>query len=128
MSESTEQQALVQWFRYQYPQYLLVSIPNGQWIAGNGKQRAQIMAKYKAEGLEPGMPDLLLCVKRGGYGALFIEMKDKGKTRCSVSKPQREKLGYLNEAGYRAEWAAGWDQAKRIIEEYLSLTPPKSIL
>lgn len=121
MSESTEQQALVQWFRWQYPQYLLASIPNGQWIAGNAKQRAQVMSKYKAEGLEPGMPDLILCVKRGDYGGLFIEMKDKGKTKCSVSANQGEKLEYLRCVGYKAEWAAGWDQAKGIIEEYLSL-------
>ena len=75
----------------QYPQYLLFSIPNGQWIAGEGRRKQALIAKYKAEGLTPGVPDLLLCVMRGGYGALFIEMKDAGKTWSSVTKLQREK-------------------------------------
>lgn len=119
MSESTEQQALFQWFWMQYPQYLLISIPNGQWIAGEGKRKQALIAKYKAEGLTPGIPDTLLCVRRGDYGGLWIEMKDKGKTWCSVSKQQREKLEHLNNAGYKAVWAAGWEQAKNIIEDYV---------
>lgn len=105
----------------QYPQYLLFSIPNGQWIAGEGRRKMALIAKYKAEGLTSGVPDLLLCVMRGGYGGLFIEMKDAGKTCSSLTKKQKDKLDYLNAADYKAVWAAGWDQAKKIIEDYLNL-------
>ena len=64
----------VRWFRLQYPQYadLLFAIPNGGF---RGKATA---AKLKAEGVVAGVADLCLAVPKGGYGALYIEMKQKG--------------------------------------------------
>ena len=49
MSESTEQQVLIAWFRLQYPKYHLIAIPNGQLIGGRNKHA--LAAKYKAEGM-----------------------------------------------------------------------------
>jgi hypothetical protein len=118
MSESTEQQAVVQWFNIKYPKYRLISVPNGQMIGGRNK--FALIKKYKAEGMTSGVSDLLLCVARKGYHGLWIEMKDKGKKASSLSPDQIYWQSEMRDAGYKAEWAAGFDEAKKIIEEYLS--------
>ena len=117
MSESSEQQALIQWFNIQYPKYRLISVPNGQMIGGRNKYA--LIAKYKAEGLTPGVSDLFLCVPKNGYSGLWLEMKARGKEVKSLSDDQALWLSDMVKAGYRAEWAAGFEQAKKIIEEYL---------
>jgi hypothetical protein len=122
MSESTEQQTLIQWFNIQYPQYFLIAYPNGQWVAGTGKLRYALIRKYKAEGMKNGVSDLFLCVRRAGYGGLWLEMKDRGKKASSLSKDQRQWLSDMREAGYMAEWAPGFDEAREVIERYLELT------
>jgi len=117
MSESTEQQLTVSWFRLQYSKYRLISIPNGQMVGGRNKYA--LVNKYKKEGMLPGVSDLFLCVPKNGYGGLWIEMKARAKTASSLSPDQRIWLSDMEKAGYKAEWAAGFEQAKKIIEEYL---------
>lgn len=122
MSERQEQIAVMDWFEKTYPKYYecLFSIPNGSQLAGNKAQRARQMNALKAEGLKPGVSDLFLMVARGGYHGLFIEMKDKGKTKCSVSDTQWEHIRAAREQGYMAEWCAGFDKAKDLITEYMN--------
>lgn len=120
MSESTEQVAVVSWFRLKYPKHHLIAIPNGQWIAGAGKRKFALINKYKAEGLTNGVSDLFLAASKNGYHGLWLEMKDKGKTESSVSKDQKSFIDDMRKAGYKAEWAAGFDQAKKIIEDYMN--------
>jgi len=118
MSESDEQIAVVQWFRLQYPKYRLIAVPNGQMVGGRNK--FALIAKYKKEGMTPGVSDLFLCVPKNGYSGLWIEMKARGKTASTLSLDQRIWLADMEKQGYRAEWAAGFEQAKKIIEEYLT--------
>lgn len=117
MSESTEQQALISWFMLAYPKCRLISIPNGQMIGGRDK--FALIAKYKAEGLTPGVSDLFLCSPKNGYHGLWLEMKDKGKGYKSLSDDQGVWLEDMRKQGYAAEWAAGFDEAKDIIINYL---------
>ena len=121
MSESTEQQALISWFNLQYPNYFLIAYSNGQWVAGIGPRKHALIRKYKAEGMTNGVSDLFLCVQRAQYGGLWLEMKDKSKKASALSKDQRQWLSDMREAGYMAEWAPGFDEAKEIIEKYLKL-------
>jgi hypothetical protein len=118
LSESSEQIAVIQWFQLQYPKYRLISVPNGQMIGGRNK--FALIAKYKAEGLTPGVSDLFLCVPKNGYGGLWLEMKARGKTASSLSPDQRMWLSDMEKIGYRSAWAAGFGEAKIIIEDYLS--------
>lgn len=69
--ESKLQQQCVQWFRWQYPRFekLLFAVPNG---GSRSKVEAGIM---QAEGVMPGVADLILLLSRCGYNALCIEMK-----------------------------------------------------
>lgn len=118
-SESQEQQALIQWFRLKYPQHHMIAIPNGQWIAGEGKRRFALINKYKAEGLTPGVSDLFLCVPKNGQHGMWLEMKAQGKTASSLSPAQQQWGCDMINAGYAAVWASGFEEAKEIIEEYL---------
>ena len=55
----------------------LISVPNGS------KRDAATGAKLVLEGLKRGFPDLALFTPRGGYGALFVEMKKRTGGRLS---------------------------------------------
>lgn len=65
------QQACVQWFNLKFPHLRgrLFAVPNG------GRRDAVTGAKLKAEGVVPGVSDLILLKSNRRYGALLIEMK-----------------------------------------------------
>ena len=110
LTESQEQQAVVEWALWKgLP---LLAIPNG------GKRSAATAARLKAEGVRPGVPDLLLPMARRGFHGLFIEMKRTKGGR--VSDAQREWLHLLDAEGYRAIVCYGAGEAIREIEAYLA--------
>lgn len=81
--EASLQSACVRWFNLQFPKYrgLLFHVPNG------GSRNALEARNLKAQGVVPGVADLLLLLPRKGFGCLCIEMKTKtGKQ----SEHQRE--------------------------------------
>lgn len=121
MSEHNEQVALMNWWAGRYPKYYecLFAIPNGAILAGNATSRARQMNYLKAEGFKPGVSDLFLMVAREDYNGLFIEMKDKGKTKCSVNTNQLEHMNCAIEQGYMAEWCAGFEEARELIDSYM---------
>lgn len=115
-SESDEQRVIVQWcdaFKARYPELkLLYHVPNG------GKRTAREAARFKAEGVKPGVPDLVLPVARNGYHGLYIELKRrKGGT---VSDNQKEWIKALTEQGYRAVVCKGADEAISEITAYMT--------
>ena len=84
MSESEIQQSCLRWFALQYPVFaregMLFHIPNeGIRLGGMG-------AKMVREGIVRGVADLCLCIPRGGYHALYIEMKRPG----SYQRPEQK--------------------------------------
>ena len=69
-------------------------------------------------GLVAGNPDLTLAIPRGGFGALYLEMKKVG------GKPRPEQIKQmelLRSVGNKVEWADNATDAIKIIENYLSL-------
>lgn len=114
-TEGEEQALLFSWAAMslrKYPELgLLFHIPNG------GKRGKAEAARFKAEGVKAGVPDLFLPVARGKYHGLFIELKRYNGGR--VSKFQRSWLLGLELQGYRAEVAHGWKEAAEIIKNYL---------
>lgn len=121
MSEHDEQVAVVDWWALQYPKIYncLFSIPNGASLWGNKWQKAKQMQALKAEGLLPGVSDLMLIVPSGEYVGMFLEMKNKNKTRCSVSKTQWDFIQLAREHGYHADWYAGADNAIESLKAYM---------
>lgn len=77
--EDNEQMILIRWAQFEsgrHPELsLLFHVPNG------GKRSKVEAARFKAMGVQAGVPDLFLPVPRGAYHGLFIEMKaPKGRT------------------------------------------------
>lgn len=112
--EHVEQCALMDWARLaskRIPELeLLHAVPNG------GFRFKATAAAMKREGAVAGVPDLDLPVSRGPWHGLRIEMKAKDGT---VSDAQRWWIARLRAEGYRAEICYGWEEAKRVILEYL---------
>jgi nitroreductase len=76
--------------------------------------------RLKKTGVLAGMPDLLLAARRGGYGALFIELKRRDRSN-HASPAQKVIHALLEEAGYRVCIAYGSEEAIVAIEGYLQL-------
>lgn len=114
-SEAEEQKTLFQWVeiaRKRHPELgLLYHIPNG------GSRNRIEARNLKLQGVKAGVPDICLPVARGGYSALYIEMKNCKGGR--LSNYQREWLTALANAGNLAVVCNGWEQAKETILRYL---------
>lgn len=115
--EADEQKLLFRWAEYAvrtYPEIgLLYHIANG------GSRNAREAHNLKLQGVRAGVPDICLPVPRGGYGALYIELKRKRGGR--VSEEQRVWIDALNRAGNRAVVCKGYEEARKEIENYLQL-------
>ena len=113
--EHDEQVALMEWWRlncrhYGVDEKLLFAIPNG------GRRNAVTGARLTAEGVQRGVPDLLLAVARLNCHGLFIEMKTvKGK----VSKYQAEMIDTLKSNGYAVYVGRSWKSVCNVIDNYL---------
>ena len=112
--EDSEQITLFKWAQFQsgrFPELgLMFHIPNG------GKRDAREGARFKAMGVKAGVPDIFLPVAYGKYHGLFIELKAPGG-RPSAS--QKDYLSAITAQGYRAVICYGWEEAAKIITEYL---------
>ena len=86
------------------------AIPNGS----NKSRTAQ--KNFKAEGLRPGVPDIMIPVPSKKYHGLFVEMKRvKGS---NTSDEQVEWIALLNKQGYKAVICKGAAVAISEIEDY----------
>lgn len=113
--EHDEQAALFEWAGWmagRWPELeYMHAIPNG------GDRNKVVAAKLRAEGVKAGVPDIFLPCPRGGFHGLYIEMK---RTRGGrVSREQQRWIDGLRAQGYRVEVCAGFDAAKKTIEEYM---------
>lgn len=121
--EENLQAACVKWFRLQYPQYdgLLFHVPNG------GRRNLKEAARLKAEGVVPGVADLLLLVPNAkvnwhyedvsGYAGLCIEMKTAKGHQSPVQKEWQKKV---EEFGYRYAVCRSLDEFMDTINNYLT--------
>jgi hypothetical protein len=125
--EHAHQVALIQWaYRTRLPvaadvedgasvgDYLL-AIPNG------GKRVPREAARLKAEGVKPGVSDLLLPLRRDGFFGLWLELKAPGNVPTEL---QHAWLRRMSRAGYRAEWRDSWTDAAAVIADYVGVRPP----
>jgi hypothetical protein len=120
MSEHDEQAAVVQYLYRAYPDLLFWATPNGAQLAGNVGQRAARMNKLKAEGFLPGVSDLILFAPRGGYSAMFLEMKDIPGKGGQPTQGQYDFLEQVARFGGYGTVAWGFEQAREKIDEYMS--------
>ena len=121
-SEYTEQVQVINFLRVQYPDVLFNASPAGVRY-GKGKEAIIRGGMMKRAGAQAGFPDIFIyqVVIRGDehkwYSGLAIEMKrEKGG---QVSPEQQQWIDKLNEHGYKAIVAHGYDEAVKAINEYL---------
>jgi hypothetical protein len=113
-TEHGHQAALCQWVAVegckQYPGLeLLFAIPNG------GDRKPSVAAQLKAEGVKPGVPDMMLPLPVGKYPGLFLEMK---RPNGYVRDDQDEWHRKLRNCGYAVVVAFDWVSAARILIDY----------
>lgn len=114
-TESAEQQALFEWAEYNKGKW-----PELEWmyhIPNEGKRSKARGAQMKREGLKKGVPDICLPVARGGYHALYIEMKRVRDGR--LTEDQKKWMSGLTRLGNRAVRCNGWEKASEEIIAYL---------
>ena len=111
-SESVEQLKLVNLLRWQYPDVLFHSIPNG------AKVHPATAARLKAEGMTAGVSDLFFAEPRGKYHGLYLEMKRKKGN--SMSPKQHEWFAQASVRGYAVACGKGFEKALKLIEDYLA--------
>jgi hypothetical protein len=125
-NEHAEQVALVQWARLaagRWPELaFMFSIPNGAKLpfitTARGKRFSPQAMILLAEGLLPGVADLMIPCARGQYHGLFLEMKYGSNTLSDVQQAFGEAVsgfGYL----YAVCWGA--DEAIKMIEDYMEM-------
>jgi hypothetical protein len=115
-SEHASQCAVIDWWdwnckRWGLPSFALFAVPN----AGAGAQKGQA-GKMKAEGVRPGVPDLVLAVPTAGAPGLLIEMKRKPN---KVMEEQHRVIFFLRRVGYHVVVAWSQEEAVRAITAYL---------
>jgi hypothetical protein len=87
-------------------------------MLGGGRIGA-IRANYlKAEGMRPGVCDLMLPVARGKFHGAFFELKTLTGT---LSKNQEQFIARVEEQGYFAPVCWGADDAIKNLQWYLEL-------
>ena len=114
--ESQLQQGCVKLFRCKYPQYrlLLFAVPNG------GHRNATEAKIMQAEGVTPGVSDLLLLVPRGQYHGLCIEMK----TMSNKSDQTSDQWAWQKEVesqGYKYIVCRNSEVFEKEIDNYMNL-------
>lgn len=115
ISEGMEQQNLIKWWAFQFPEWdlLLFHIPNG------GLRNKRNAAILKRQGVKAGVADLFLAFPSRGYAGLFIEMKraDGG----IQSEAQKDFQDAVEKRNYRYELCHGFEEARLKILEYLNI-------
>lgn len=108
---------------HKYPQLKWIyAVPNGFFSTSGEKN------KMKAEGLRDGVPDICLPVPffnrpERYYAGLYIELKIESRRKeknGGCSDDQLNYIAYLQDAGYFVAVCYGWQDAWRVIEEYLN--------
>lgn len=93
----------------------------------NGGARSKVTAAIlKAEGVLPGVPDVILLEPRGGFHGMAMEFK---AGRGSLTSEQSDMLQHLAEQGYCCAVAYDAELAWRFTVSYLrgEMSPPGEV-
>lgn len=130
MTESQLQEAVAHYIRIRYPDVLFHS----DFGSGTKLTLAQAMRQKRQNGGRRAWPDIFIAEPKpnfcqDGYSScgLFLELK-KGGTRLKKKNgewanehiaEQAKVLTELRSCGYRAEFAVGFDETTKLIDDYL---------
>lgn len=111
--ESGIQQAVVQWFRLQYPRYIIAAIPNG------GFRNAKEATIMKREGILAGFSDLIIIAE---HNVLFLEVKTPDGRLSEKQKEFQRKVCAL---GFEYMVCRSFDESALAIERWLKVISMK---
>jgi hypothetical protein len=118
VSEHLEQVRYFAWVkkyrRTQEQLHLVFAIPNG------GFRHKAVAARMKAEGVEPGIPDIFVSVPKDGFSGMYIEMKSTDP-KAKLSAAQEDKIHLLRQNGYQVCVCKGADHAIAVTKDYLGI-------
>jgi len=119
--EENIQIAICEYIRLQFPKVIFMCD-----LASGMKLPIWIAAKNKKMRSSRGLPDLFIAQPHDYYGGLFIELKREssrlkngGIAKSEHHDEQEAILARLRELTYKAEFACGFEEAKKLIDEYL---------
>lgn len=123
MSEALEHSMLCSYMRTNYPHVVFLSDASGI------KMTMGQAIKWKGMRSGNGIPDLIILQPRGIYHGLMIELKKTGEKivkkdgtyKSDHLKEQADVLSKLDAQGYYATFALGYEEAKKIIIEYMKM-------
>ena len=123
MTESELQVMVADYLRLQYPDILFHS----DFGSGIKLTIGQAVKQKRQNGGRRAWPDMVIAEPRGIYHGLYIELKKEGtrlkKKNGEWATPhiaeQAEVLDELKKRYYRAEFAVGFEEAKKLIDGYL---------
>lgn len=123
MSEAELQKQVAIYIRMQYPDAIFHS------DFGSGVKLTPWQAKMQKmqNGGKRAWPDMFIAEPKGKWHGLFIELKKEGARLMKRNgdfasehiAEQDAVLRELNEKGYKAEFAIGFEQALNLIDDYL---------
>lgn len=96
---------------------LTFAVPNG------GQREAHVGASMRAEGVKPGVPDIMFPLPRGGYHGLWIELKLPGRERQKDGGRSDKQVIWhkrLAGQGYAVVTAYGWQAACWALVAYIN--------
>lgn len=111
--ESKIQQAVVRWFRLQYPKYIIAAVPNG------GYRNTKEAAIMQREGILAGFSDLMIIAQ---HNVLFVEMKTKDGLQSDKQKEFQNKVSKL---GFEYVICRSFEQSVLSIERWLKVISMK---
>lgn len=119
--ESLEQRAYVQWADVVRVPWLAEPIGRYLFAVPNGGGRSKVEAAIlKAEGVRPGVPDLMLALPTNLHHGLFLELKRQRGGR--VSPEQKAWIERLDSFGYKAAVCRGFGEARLVTLDYLGVS------
>lgn len=124
MTELETQTMVADYIRLRYPDVIFHS----DFGSGVRLTMGQAIKQKRLNGGRRSYPDMFIAEPVGKYHGLFIELKKDGtrilkKDGTLVAdahiREQADMLQKLEQRGFKAYFAVGFEQAKKIIDEYL---------
>lgn len=119
--EENIQLAVCAYIKSQYPKVIFMCD-----LASGMKMPIWIAAKNKKMRSSRGQPDLFVAQPHEYYSGLFIELKTEasrlksgGIAKSEHHDEQEAILQRLRDLTYKAEFACGFEEAKKLIDDYL---------
>lgn len=121
--EERLQTAVARYIKVQYPNVVFTSESSGIRVSmGVAVQMKKQRSVHK-------LPDMIILKSNGKYNGLMIELKKDRKEiykkdgsfrKSEHIEAQRDTLLKLREQGYMAVFACGFDEAKNVVDYYMS--------